>query len=243
MERSGLCWEDAMTKLFTEANPKTLKGNKEGWMTLVFHMLPYDSLVPGRTVCPCSTPECRRLCLVTAGRGVFKGVQKARAERTRMFFEDRARLELRLAREIRLARRRAIRKRMSLAVRLNGTSDVPALTRNVKFLVHSGVRYYDYTKIPRVWRRIHGVHYTFSRSESNEAECVEALQDGINVAVVFSTKKGEMLPMFWTIGGKEYPVIDGDANDLRFLDPPGVIVGLRAKGRARKARSGFVVEV
>jgi hypothetical protein len=38
-------------------------------------------------------------------------------------------------------------------------------------------------------------------------------------------------------------VIDGDANDLRFLDPTGVIVGLKAKGAAKKDTSGFVVRL
>jgi hypothetical protein len=46
------------------------------------------------------------------------------------------------------------------------------------------------------------------------------------------------------------PVIDGDANDLRFKDGlpqgmrsvnnAGVIIGLKAKGKARKDTSGFV---
>jgi hypothetical protein len=37
-------------------------------------------------------------------------------------------------------------------------------------------------------------------------------------------------------------VIDGDINDLRFLDPKGIVVGLVEKGRAKKDASGFVVE-
>jgi hypothetical protein len=37
------------------------------------------------------------------------------------------------------------------------------------------------------------------------------------------------------------PVISGDEDDLRFLDPPNHIVGLKTKGRARKDASGFVV--
>jgi hypothetical protein len=38
-------------------------------------------------------------------------------------------------------------------------------------------------------------------------------------------------------------VIDGDANDLRFLDPSPCIVGLRAKGKgARSDRTGFVLD-
>jgi len=39
-----------------------------------------------------------------------------------------------------------------------------------------------------------------------------------------------------------YKVIDGDQDDLRFLDPDGVIVGLKAKGQARKDTSGFVLQ-
>jgi hypothetical protein len=35
-------------------------------------------------------------------------------------------------------------------------------------------------------------------------------------------------------------VFDGDTTDLRFLDPVGVVVGVRAKGDAKKDDSGFV---
>jgi hypothetical protein len=35
-------------------------------------------------------------------------------------------------------------------------------------------------------------------------------------------------------------VFNGDESDLRFLDPQGVIVGLYAKGKAKKDTSGFV---
>ena len=35
-------------------------------------------------------------------------------------------------------------------------------------------------------------------------------------------------------------VFIGDDSDLRFLDPKGVVVGLYAKGKAKKDTSGFV---
>ena len=35
-------------------------------------------------------------------------------------------------------------------------------------------------------------------------------------------------------------VFNGDDSDLRFLDPKGVVVGLYAKGKAKKDTSGFV---
>jgi hypothetical protein len=64
----------------------------------------------------------------------------------------------------------------------------------------------------------------------------------MNVAVVYSTRKGEALPRYAYAARRRYDVIDGDMTDLRFLDPRGVVVGLRAKGRARKHVGGFVID-
>ena len=75
---------------------------------------------------------------------------------------------------------------------------------------------------------------TFSRSETNETQCLEVLKRGGNVAVVFRSKA---LPTHWN----GFKVINGDENDLRFLDPKGVVVGLTAKGKAKTDTSGFVV--
>ena len=59
---------------------------------------------------------------------------------------------------------------------------------------------------------------------------------GLNVAVVFAVKRGRPLPeTFW---GRR--VIDADLTDLRYLDPAGVVCGLRAKGGAINDRTGFV---
>ena len=58
---------------------------------------------------------------------------------------------------------------------------------------------------------------------------------GINVAVVFRNAE---LPKTW-LGIK---VINGDKHDLRFKDTKGCIVGLKAKGKAKKDKSGFVVD-
>jgi hypothetical protein len=45
------------------------------------------------------------------------------------------------------------------------------------------------------------------------------------------------MPEFWN----GFKVINGDASDLRILDPKNVVVGLTAKGDAKKDKSGFVV--
>ena len=76
---------------------------------------------------------------------------------------------------------------------------------------------------------------TFSKSESNDNEIQELIMTTKqNIAVVFNK-----LPRTY-LGRK---VIDGDLNDLRFLDPKNSIVGLIAKGKAKKDNSGFVVNI
>lgn len=57
-----------------------------------------------------------------------------------------------------------------------------------------------------------------------------------NVAVVFDSLP---LPKTW----KGFKVVGGDDDDLRFLDKPGTVIGLYAKGRAKKDKTGFVVPV
>lgn len=234
-----------MTNLFTVSNDaKTVKGEKYGWLTAVLYLAPAD--LSGTNVCPRSTPECRALCLNTAGRGAFNMVQEARLRRTHLYLQDKHAFSHMLVEEIKGLNQRAHRNNMRLAVRVNGTSDLPALARSVVQGVPLdwGVRFYDYTKIPWTWNHAPWLHYTFSHSEKNSLDCVRVLQWGINVAVVFSTKKGQDLPKRWTLLGHEFEVIDGDAHDLRFLDKhKGVIVGLRAKGSARKHTGGFVVPV
>jgi len=66
------------------------------------------------------------------------------------------------------------------------------------------------------------------------------------VAVVFSTDKGRPLPEYFM----GYEVVDADADDLRFLDPPGTISGLRFKAAKNKKSkrqeaidAGFCIEV
>lgn len=231
--------------LFTVSNDaKTVKGEAHGWLTAVLYLAPAD--LSGTNVCPRSTPECRALCLNTAGRGAFNMVQEARLRRTHEYLQDSGGFARRLAEEVEHWRMRGLRKGMRLAVRVNGTSDLPALARRVADRSLSEVRFYDYTKILGAipLGNKGPIHYTFSRSERNDADCIAALDHGANVAVVFSTKRGEALPKEYRLGASCFKVIDGDEHDLRFLDKRhAVIVGLRAKGRARKHVGGFVVQV
>ena len=108
------------------------------------------------------------------------------------------------------------------------------------------IQFYDYTKVLKRLERqkvnpIQNYSLTFSRSESNHAESLKAIQLGFNVAAVFQT---ENFPESFL--GR--PIIDGDAHDLRFLDSKpsdglGAFVGLKAKGQAKKDLSGFVIQL
>ena len=68
---------------------------------------------------------------------------------------------------------------------------------------------------------------------NNHSECEAVLARGGNVAAVFSN-----IPASYA----NRPTFDGDQSDLRFLDPKGVVVALKAKGKAKKDTSGFVIQ-
>ena len=167
-------------------------------------------------------------------------VQRARIKKTNYFFKNRSGFLWQLSREIEMLKKRVTRKGYKFAVRLNGTSDLS--WEKFKLLdgqslqeLHPDVQFYDYTKIlNRLNALPSNYHMTFSYSGTNQEECIQAADLGFNVATVF---RGS-LPRQW-LG---MPVINGDDHDLRFQDPAGVVVGLVAKGKARKQLSSFVVE-
>jgi hypothetical protein len=230
-------------KLLTVGNTKTMKGEAKGYRTFILHLAPAN--LSGYNVCPAASKGCRSACLNTAGRGRFTKIQDARIRKTRMFFEDRDTFMKLLAKDIIAAIRNAERNNLIPVFRLNGTSDIRWENiplggfRNI-MEAFPHYQFYDYTKLTNRVNLPANYHLTFSRSESptNQANVI-VLKGKVNIAVVFNTKKGQPLPSKY-IG---LPVVDGDETDLRFLDPHGVIVGLRGKGDAKKDSSNFVVTV
>jgi hypothetical protein len=168
--------------------------------------------------------------------GVFPSIKAARITKTMMYLNDRAAFLTALRADIERLIRMATEREMIPAVRLNGTSDQPQLAREMA-LAFPEVQFYDYTKVPAPWKRtLPNYHLTFSFSGENLAECLVALEHGINVAVVFPSPN---FPETW----QGRPVVNGDASDLRFRDAQGVIVGLKAKGDARKLTAGGFVQI
>ena len=164
----------------------------------------------------------------------------------------------------------AAKKKKHLAVRLNGTSDIPhERIAPELFKKHHDVQFYDYTKYKsRVVskKRPKNYHLTYSSTGlnhkgSNWKDAREILDnkhghiDRPVVAMAFKVKKGHPLPthVHDEETGKKYRVIDGDEHDHRHLDHEyhgiphheGVIAGLRIKGGEKNAeRAGsFAVHV
>ena len=230
--------------VLTVGNPKLLKGQKKGYLSSVLHFAPAD--MSGKEVCPKRTAGCTAACLNTAGRGgIFKKgestnvIQQARIRKTKAFFENRSAFMSELLKDITKTIKKAEKEGLIPVFRLNGTSDLSWEKyeildgRNI-FQMFPQVQFYDYTKVlGRKVSHISNYHLTFSNADGNLNDVLAAKQAGLNIAVVF---KKELPKTYLGL-----PVINGDETDLRFLDPKGVIVGLKAKGKAKKDTSGFVV--
>lgn len=216
------------------SNAKTAKNELP---TYIMYLAPFDTA--GTNVCPKASLGCRLACLFTAGMGAFSNVMNARIAKTKFYLSQRTDFCNQLVDELHKISRKGIRT----AVRLNGTSDLDFVSiignrTSFNILDLPNLHFYDYTKIlgkALKYKDMPNYTVTFSRSEDNEHECLQALSQGINVAVVFDHRK----PMPKTYLG--YPVIDGDAADDLMLTHKGVILGLKAKGKAKRDTTGFVV--
>lgn len=228
-------------QLLTTANTKIKKGESLGYLSSGIHLAP--AKLSGFNTCQYASIGCAAACLNTAGMGVYSNVQLARINKTKFFFNAKEEFLSKLYKEIQSAVKKAKKNNMIPCFRFNLTSDIPwenVMYQGKNMMQHfPDVMMYDYTKnVKRMLNFVNkkfpkNYHLTFSRSESNEVHCDIIMALGGNVAVVFRNN----LPK--TYKGKK--VVDGDTNDLRFLDPKGCVVGLINKGKAKKDDSGFVV--
>ena len=229
--------------LLSFSNPKILKGRNvySEYLSAILHLSPVNT-----KICPYQDiAGCKEACLNTAGRGgiIKKGettnvIQEARKRKTKLYLEDRDTFMSYLITDITKFVRYCEKKDKLPCLRLNGTSDIQWETIKIDgqhiFDMFPNVQFYDYTKIPtRKVEQYKNYHLTWSYSEASSkyAQYFDTIK--YNIAVVF---KGTM-PIYYK--GRE--VIDGDISDIRFKDKPNVVVGLKAKGKARQDMSGFVI--
>ena len=218
-------------------NSKTKKGQKKGYKTAILYLASHKQ--SGFNVCPMASVGCAKSCLYSAGMGKFSNVQLGRINKTRWFMQDRKTFLNKLIQEIKKLEIRCKKEKFKPCIRLNGTSDIS--WENFKlFELFPKIKFYDYTKIyKRALNYVNGryasnYHITYSLNEDNRKEAFNILKMGGNISAVFR----DTLPTSYD----GFKVINGDETDLRFLDPKNCIVGLKAKGEAKKDYSGFVLE-
>ena len=224
-------------------NAKTVKGDGSEYMTAIKYMKPFKTVYQGKVHNLCAMADkakCWKPCLYGAGRGQMNVVQRGRERKTMFYLSDRIGFMDTLINDITTFSRRQRNKGVQPCVRLNGTSDIQYEKTGIMEQFPE-VQFYDYTKIvKRAYAKLPAnYHLTLSYSEADPEYAEQVLQavrdTGVNAAVVFRHK----LPKTF----KGLRVINGDKDDLRFLDPKGVIVGLIAKGEEAKAdKSGFVID-
>lgn len=228
------------------AQPKLGKSERAafGLMLTPARGLPIEMVPRGRGVnlCPMASKGCAAACLgPNSGKGELASVQHARNVRTGFLLSDPYEAGVLIGSEI----RKAQRKHGDVSLRLNTVSDIRwelVAPRGMRVLIDGGVRMYDYT----AWRPedrepLEGYHLTFSAKEPSHTPdnyLVGVLASGGNVAMPFAVRRGRELPETW----QGFKVIDGDESDDRTLDPSGVVVGLRQKGRV-KDETGFIRSV
>lgn len=209
------------------ANVKIAKNKVRTW-TLT--LTPAD-LSLAWNVCSWSTPQCRAACVMwTAGRQ-YHSVRQGRLVRTAFLAEHPAAFLAILTAEV----DRRERKGETFGLRLNVASDL-RWENNAPWLFDGeNVRAYDYTKAPARLRNPRANYrLTYSHSERwTDDDVLATIARGDNVAMVFDTPKHQLPATHLGI-----PVIDGDLSDYRYADPSAVIVGLAAKGAAKKMTAG-----
>jgi hypothetical protein len=220
-------------------NAKTVKGDGSEYLTAILYLAPADT-VDGINVCPMAVlAGCKAGCLYSAGRGAMNSVQAARQRKTILWRDFREVFIADLIQDITKFRAYCIKKGITPVVRLNGTSDIHWERYGI-IEQFPDVQFYDYTKdIKRVRKALpDNYHLTLSYSEASvrySDMVLDAMTGSNNMAVVFRDK--DKIPKSF----KGFQVVDGDKDDLRFLDPKGVVVALYAKGKAKQDASGFVI--
>lgn len=136
------------TTLFGTQNAKTIKGEKLGFTTFILYMSPEKQNTSGKNLCAHASEGCKAACLFTAGRGAFSNVMTGRLNKTEYFLREK---DLFLDQVYNEVAKGYKKHGKALAVRLNGTSDIPyehIKIRDGKNIMElfPEVQFYDYTK-------------------------------------------------------------------------------------------------
>ena len=223
-----------MKLLSINHDTKTIKGLEKGYLTGIMYLAPYT--LGGKNICPfAKAAGCIDACLYTAGRGIFNNVQNARLNRTKLYHRDINAFMNQLAIEITAIEKTAIKKGLIPVIRLNGTSDIE--WENIRFNYEFMGKQLNNVTSP--YRDSLPKNYDLTFSYSNKPEFKKfndiAIKKGLRIAAVFSDQN---IPAYFL----NRQVLNGDESDLTFLAPKNTILGLYAKGKAKKDVSGFIIK-
>ena len=228
---------------------KHAKAYKYDEMTYSLYLAP--AKLSGYEVCPMRNEECTALCLNESGMNRMNMrddmITESRIKKTKLFFEHRQYFMQWMVEEIITAKNKAEKLGFHFSVRLNNTSDITPESfhmdvngeRKNILQLFPDVMFYDYSKVPKrveLVKKYTNYDLTFSFSGDNFTDCINMLNSGVRVAVVF---KKELPKTFW---GRK--VIDGDLYDMRYRDEKDVIVGLKYKVTRKRPKkdSRFIVD-
>lgn len=218
------------------------------------------------STCP-NSASCAQECLGKTSGGYFaygggadldamKGTRLRSFRMTQAMFREPEAFAIKLNEEIFSLKKAAEKNGNALAIRLNVLSDIDPKVHKSIIEANPDVLFYDYTKMK--YRPVApNHHYTYSSTglsqkaglngltvdvdnpHSNWSQMRQWLDDGQNVAMAFSSKKGLPESVIDEVTGKVYRVVDGDAYDFRPMDTQpqgsdGVIIGLKNKAMTRK---------
>jgi hypothetical protein len=242
-------------------------------MNAPYYGIEYDkSLIDISKVnlCKKATNGCATSCLYH--QGILKNsdfaknkIKIARIKRTFKFLLQRDEFFAQLIKEITALQKKALKEGLTLAVQLNGTSDVLWEKEEFTFKevayenlmsYFNGIQFFDYTKydILKSRKKVpNNYHLTYSRAGLHKGKLIDdwkflqnLLDKEIDVSVIFNKKmKNAMLEHSNFLG---YKLIDADLSNCRIADihhrenNKGLILVHEAAKKTDFNNSGFIIQ-
>ena len=238
-----------------KSNHKIGKNKNENFIIWSLNLRPYKTEINGKllNLCPFATKSCAASCVGDNGHFSMRNgsAYKAQIRKTALYFTDKNTFYQLLYNEIDKCRKYADKKGATAVFRLNAYSDIDHSKQSKRYTGEciynkfNDCLFYDYTKDVKKFISSRPVNYSLTYSWNEDTakhikkqgfECEEDFLfetmhiKKMNIAIVFET-----VPDVFN----DFQVIDGDETDNRFLDVPGVIVGLKFKGSKKKLLSAI----
>ena len=195
------------------------------------------SLYPNDIICPGSLlADCQEACLRSAGYGKFKNVREGRQKKTDLWLSDPDQFLDIYTRELGNFQKLCDNHNVKAVHRANTISDIDWENYGVPQLFPN-MFFYDYTKRAHRLTRTpdnYKLMFSFSGVQKYQNQVKAAIKTDAPISAVFN---GPFPDEFL---GRE--VIDGDKSDLiNLFKGDKKIIGLKAKGDAKKDNTGFVI--